>query len=221
MKREFIGMRFNEGTVFIIDDDDEVCSALRTLFESVSFRVKTYNNAHAFLDSRDYTEAGCLIVDVRLPLMSGLQLVEQLKILKSNLPVIMITGHGDVQMAVRAMKLGAVDFVLKPFNEQALLESVQNTQKGAQSSELDKNWIIDTVGKKLNQLSERERKIIDLISEGKLNKEIARTLFISTSTVEVHRANIMRKMEVKNLAQLLKLYIKYQIYTESYLTELV
>ena len=207
-------MRLNDGTVFIIDDDVTVCNSLRSLFESVGFNVKTYDNAHAFLESREYTKEGCIIVDVRMPHMSGLQLIEQLKKLKSTLPAIMITGYGDVQMAVRAMKLGAVDFVLKPFNDQALLESVQNIQKKVKNNESEREDWLEGITQKLGKLSERELAIIELIADGKLNKEIAHKLSISTSTVEVHRANIMRKMDVKNLAQLLKIYIKYQVYVE-------
>lgn len=208
-------MKVTDETVFIIDDDLSVCNALCCLFETVNFNVKAYNNAHAFLENQDYLKEGCLIVDVRMPFMSGLQLVEQLSILKSTMPVIMITGYGDVQMAVRAMKLGAVDFILKPFNEQELLESVQhNIHKEVKESALAKQNKIESIGNKLKKLSEREGQVLELIAEGKLNKEIAHILFISMSTVEVHRANIMRKMQVKNLAQLLKLYIEYQIYSE-------
>ena len=208
-------MRPAEDSLFIVDDDPAVCNALRTLFESIGFSVKTYNNAHAFLEDYDPVKTGCLIVDVRMPLMSGLQLVEQLVVLKSTLPVIMITGYGDIPMAVRAMKLGVVDFVLKPFNDQMLLESVQSIRKNAKTKESDNQVLIKEMSKKLMLLSERERSVLELIVEGKLNKEIARMLFISTSTVEVHRANIMRKMRVKNLVQLLKPYIKYQVYMES------
>lgn len=215
-------MRVNNNSVFIIDDDPVVCKALCVLFESVGFTVCTYKNAYTFLDNQDYKKDGCLIVDVRMPMLSGLQLIEELNKCKSTMPVIMITGYGDVQMAVRAMKLGAVDFILKPFNDQVLLESVQNIQKDVKNNNsLDKLILVDTVNKKLNQLSEREHTIIELIAKGKLNKEIAYMLNISTSTVEVHRSNIMKKLEVKNLAELLKMYIRYQIYTESFIEDLV
>lgn len=208
-------MKTGDETVFIIDDDLSVCNALCALFESVHFNVKAYNNAHAFLENEDYLKAGCLIVDVRMPFMSGLQLLEHLSMLKSTMPVLMITGYGDVHMAVRAMKLGAVDFILKPFNDQSLLESVQHyIHKEAKTKDISKQHKIESIANRLKKLSEREAQVLELITEGKLNKEIAQLLFISMSTVEVHRANIMRKMQVKNLAQLLKLYIEYQVYTE-------
>lgn len=209
-------MNSTDYTVFIIDDNPVVCHALRSLFESVDFNVKTYHDAHVFLDNQEYKKAGCLIADVRMPFMSGLQLLERLKILKSNLPVIMITGHGDVQMAVRAMKLGAVDFILKPFNDQLLLELVQSyIQKEVKTRELSELDMMEGMSNMLHQLSEREKQVLDLIAEGNLNKEIAHTLFISVSTVEVHRASIMRKLHVKSLAQLLRMYIKYQVHLES------
>lgn len=216
IEKGYWDMNSTDYTVFIIDDNPVVCHALRSLFESVDFNVKTYHDAHVFLDNQEYKKAGCLIADVRMPFMSGLQLLERLKILKSNLPVIMITGHGDVQMAVRAMKLGAVDFILKPFNDQLLLELVQSyIQKEVKTRELSELDMMEGMSNMLHQLSEREKQVLDLIAEGNLNKEIAHTLFISVSTVEVHRASIMRKLHVKSLAQLLRMYIKYQVHLES------
>ena len=192
-------------TIYIIDDDTDVCDALRWLFESVNFHVETYRSAHAFLDKYNYNKQGCLIVDVRMPVMSGLELLEHLNQQKNHLPVIIITGYGDVPMAVRAMKLGAIDFVLKPFSEQCLLEIVQKLPiKSADTNP------VEHINERINSLSERERQVIDLILEGKLNKEIAYELSISISTVEAHRANIMRKMQAKNLAQLIKLCLQSQ-----------
>lgn len=198
-------MNLKNKTIFIIDDESGVCEALRYLFESIHLNVKTYKGAHLFLKEYNNNAQGCIIVDVRMPVMSGLELLEQLKLLNNRLPVIIITGYGDIPMAIRAMKLGAVDFIVKPFNDQFLLETVQKHT----------NRIIDTdaierINERINGLTERERQIIDLISEGKLNKEIAYELSISISTVEAHRANIMRKMQAKNLAHLIKLYYKSQ-----------
>ena len=137
--------------------------------------------------------------------MSGLELQEHLKTLKSQLHVIIITGYGDIQMAVRAMKAGAIDFILKPLNDQYLLETVQKCF----SNSVDTHSI-DLINERISQLSQRERQIIDLILDGKLNKEIAYELSISISTVEAHRASIMHKMQAKNLAQLIKLYLQAQ-----------
>ncbi|WP_133137926.1 response regulator transcription factor [Legionella rowbothamii] len=195
--------------IFIVEDDTEVCCALKYLFESVQFNVEIYKNADLFLENFNYTVEGCLIVDVRLPGMSGLELLEQLKQNKNSLPVIVITGYGDIQMAVRAMKAGATDYVLKPFNDQCLLESVQ---KQIDDSSKNYSWklINKQLNEKINSLSSREHQIIDLILDGKLNKEIAYELNISMSTVEAHRASIMHKMEAKTVAHFIKMYLQAQ-----------
>lgn len=193
-------------TIFIIDDNVEISDALKCLFESVSIHVETYENAALFLESFDNKKPDCIIMDVRLPDMSGLELLEHLKVNNNRIPVIVITGYGDIQMAVRAMKAGAVDFILKPFNEQCLLEAVQLHL--TQTSDLNS---LELINNRLNSLSSRERQISDLILEGKLNKQIAYELSISISTVEAHRAKIMRKMEAKNLVQFIKMYMEVQL----------
>ena len=202
-------MKSDNLMVSIIDNDLNVCDALRCLFESVDFYVETYNSAHIFLDNLNYKNKGCLIIDVRMPIMDGLELLEQLNVRKNRLPVIMITGFGDMPMAIKAMKLGAIDFVLKPINPQYLLDVVQKCfeQTGISNS-------TDNVNQRMNSLSERERQVIDLILEGRLNKQISYDLSISISTVEAHRANIMRKMKAKNLAQLIKMCLQYQLQCE-------
>ena len=208
-------MKSTSKTVVIIDDDLTVCHALRCLFESVNFKVETYTSAHAFLDGYDYTLQGCLVIDVRMPVMSGLELLEHLNTQKNRLPVIMMTGHGDIPMAVRAMKSGAVDFILKPFNDQCLLDVIQkHVNQSVVIGEKNETTSVEQINERIKLLSERERQVMDLIAEGKLNKEIAFKLSISMSTVEAHRANIMRKMQVRNLAQLLKLYLRSQFHGE-------
>ena len=198
-------MNRSNQTVYIIDDDPEVCQALRWLFESVQFRVETFKSADSFLNKKSDNAPGCIILDVRMPGMSGLELLEQLKSQKKGLPVIMITGHGDIPMAVRAMKAGAVDFILKPFNDQCLVELVQKCIEQSPPNP------INQLHTRVSNLTARERQIIDLIMEGKLNKEIAYELSISISTVEAHRSNIMDKMKAKNLAQLVKFYLQVQL----------
>ncbi|RUR09435.1 response regulator transcription factor [Legionella sp. km772] len=202
-------MTKNNPTIFIIDDEVNVCHALSWLFKSVQFNVETYENAQLFLEKYNPEKHGCIIMDVRLPGMSGLELLEQLKTQRSNIPVIIITGYGDIQMAVRAMKAGAVDFILKPFNDQCLLETVQKC-----ISKIANTNSIDLIQERINNLSERERQIINLILDGKLNKQIAYELSISISTVEAHRANIMHKMQAKNVAQLIKMYLQVQFNNE-------
>ncbi len=192
-------------TVYIIEDEPEVSNALRCLFESVHLQVQVYENANKFLENYHHSHQGCLVIDVRLPGMSGLELIEHLKSQKNHLPIVVISGYADIQMAVRAMKAGAKDFILKPFNEQCLLETVQKCLTESINIES-----IDQIKDRLDQLSARERQIIELILDGKLNKEIAYELSISISTVEAHRASIMHKMKAKNLAQLIKLYLQAQ-----------
>jgi two-component system, LuxR family, response regulator FixJ len=199
----------NNHTIFIIDDEINVCNALSWLFKSVQFNVETYENAQLFLDKFNNEKQGCIIMDVRLPGMSGLELLEHLKAQKSSIPVIIITGYGDIQMAVRAMKAGAVDFILKPFNEQCLLEIVQKSMNKNNNTSS-----IELIQERINCLTEREKQIINLILDGKLNKQIAYDLSISISTVEAHRANIMHKMQAKNLAQLIKMYLQVQFNKE-------
>jgi two-component system response regulator FixJ len=198
-------MSSNNQTVFIIDDNAAIRDALRWLFESLKYNVEAYENADMFLKKHNANSQGCLIMDVRLPGLSGLELLEQLKQQKNSLPVIIITGYGDIQMAVRAMKAGAVDFILKPFNDQCLLETVQKCMNKSL-----KNTSVALINERINKLSEREHEIVNLILDGKLNKEIAYELSISISTVEAHRANIMHKMEAKNLAQLIKMCVETQ-----------
>ncbi|KTD56469.1 response regulator transcription factor [Legionella shakespearei] len=190
-------------TVFIVDDETEVRDALRCLFESIQLPVETYETAALFLEKYPNASQGCLITDVRLSGMSGLELLEQLNTQNSSLPVIIITGYGDIHMAVRAMKAGAKDFLLKPLNDQSLLETVQNCM--SQSEDLSS---LELINERINSLSSRELNIIDLILDGKLTKEIAYELSVSISTVEAHRASIMQKMHARNLAQLIKLYLQ-------------
>lgn len=198
-------------TIFVIDDEINICNSLKWLFGSVKLPVETYENANLFLEKYNYTKKGCIIMDVRLPGMSGLELLEHLRFHKSRIPVIVITGYGDIPMAVRAMKAGALDFILKPFNEQCLLETVQKCLN--QSANLTS---LEIINERINSLSARERQISNLILDGKLNKEIAYELSISISTIEAHRANIMHKMGAKNLAQFVKMYVQAQFDNTSF-----
>lgn len=196
--------------VYIVDDDPSVCDALRWLFESIHLTVRTYPSARAFLKDYSSTLQGCLVVDVRMPDMGGLELLDYLHSKKNQLPVIMITGYGDIPMAVRAMKSGACDFLLKPINDQCLLDLVQKHMNNPVDT-----LHLESIRERIDRLTERERQVIDLILTGKLTKEIAYELSISISTVEAHRANIMRKMQAKNLAQLIKFYLQFQLCVES------
>ncbi|MDP1654297.1 MAG: response regulator transcription factor [Rhodocyclaceae bacterium] len=189
--------------VYIVDDDEAMRDSLQWLLESQGFAVTAYASAEDFLAACRDGMAGCIVLDVRMPGMSGLELYEQLNARQCALPVIFITGHGDVPMAVSALKKGAVDFIEKPFSDKDMLRLI------GQCLELDrgnreKQQQTEVLARRLASLSEREIEVMDLILAGKLNKQVADILNISIKTVEVHRARIMDKMEVRTVAELVQ-----------------
>ena len=190
-------------TVYIVDDDEAVRDSLRWLLEANSYRVRAYASAESFLAEYDEQQPGVLIVDVRMPGMSGLELQEQLIARKSTMPVVFITGHGDIPMAISTMKKGAVDFLEKPFDETALREIVgrmfeQANQRLTQAKAVRQHEAM------LARLTSREQQVLERIVAGRLNKQIADDLGISIKTVEAHRANIMEKLQVTTIADLMK-----------------
>ena len=190
-------------TVYIVDDDEAVRDSLRWLLEANNYRVRAYASAEAFLTEYDEQQPGVLIVDVRMPGMSGLELQEQLIARKSSMPVVFITGHGDIPMAISTMKKGAVDFLEKPFDETALREIVgrmfeQANQRLTQAKAVRQHEAM------LARLTSREQQVLERIVAGRLNKQIADDLGISIKTVEAHRANIMEKLQVTTVADLMK-----------------
>ena len=190
-------------TVYIVEDDLDVANALEWLLKSVKLAVKTFLNPYEFLAHSDKLEDGCVLLDVRMPAMSGMEVLKLLCQRSHHLPVIMITGHGDIPMAVQAMKIGAKEFITKPFNEQFLLEKIQTIL--ANKNEVNRNYQQMTeVAKQFASLTERERQVMHLVVDGYLNKQIAMELDIAISTVELHRRKIMLKMQARNLAQLIK-----------------
>lgn len=199
----------NDGTptAFIVDDDSDVCAAIALLMSSVGIASESYGSAWAYLSCFNPRRPGCLILDVRMPDMSGLELQDRLAEQPIHPPVVIITGHGDVPMAVRAVKHGAVDFLEKPFNDSVLLEAVQRAialdaeQRGRLHRQTE-------VAARLERLTRRERQILDLIVAGKRNKVIAADLEISQSTVEAHRAKIMDKLEARSLSDLMRLMLR-------------
>ena len=195
-----------EPVVFIVDDDAAVRRFLSGLIESVELRVKAYASAQEFLDSYEAGQPGCLVLDVRMPGMSGLELQRELADRAIDLPVIILTGHGNVQLAVHAMKAGAVDFVEKPFDNELLLDRIQRAV--AESLRADDERIkCDEIAERKRRLTPRERQVLDLVVAGETNKGVARHLDISERTVEIHRANAMRKMRAKSLADLVKMAV--------------
>ncbi|TAL77144.1 MAG: response regulator transcription factor [Burkholderiaceae bacterium] len=191
-------------TVFIVDDDEAVRDSLRWLLEANGYRVKSYAGAEDFLSAYDADQIGVLIADVRMPGMSGLELQEELIARHAPLPIVFITGHGDVPMAVSTIKKGAVDFLEKPFNETDLRTIVARMLEHAceRATQFQAQRNHQAV---LSRLTSREQQVLERIVAGRLNKQIAGDLNISIKTVEAHRANIMEKLEVTTVADLMKI----------------
>ncbi len=192
---------------YVVDDDPAVREAVCALLGSVSMATRAYASANDFLLDAEPGMAGCLVVDVRMPGMSGLELMQSLKARGIRMPVIVITGHGDVAMAVRAMKAGAADFLLKPFNEQELLDQIRALLN--QSDQLlSREQNREQAEKRFSELTPREWQVLDRIMECQHSKAIAYDLGISEKTVDVHRFNIMRKTGTRNLSELIQLRIQ-------------
>jgi len=192
-------------TIFIIDDDPDMCKSLAWLLESVQLPIEIYHSGTAYLEVHDSNRRGCLLIDMRMPGMSGLQLLEQLNARQNPIPVIIISAHGDIPLAVRAMKSGAVDFISKPFNEQLLIERIQELIE----RDMHRHPYINQASlytRRFESLTPREREIMEQVVMGKMNKQIAYVLGISMKTVEQHRAKLMEKMQVGSLAELIKIY---------------
>lgn len=190
-------------TIYVVDDDDAVRDSLVWLLESRHYRVESFASADAFLASYDADMAGCLVLDVRMPGMSGLELYERLQYRHATLPVIFITGHGDVPMAVDVLKKGAVDFIEKPFGDREMLSLIENCLSDERESR-DRLRQDADVARHLDLLTARELEVLDLIIAGRLNKQIADDLGISIKTVEVHRARVMEKMQARSVAELVQ-----------------
>lgn len=190
--------------VHIIDDDEAVRDSLTLVLESVNQACKPYASAQDFLDDFDPDMQGCIVLDIRMPRMTGLELQNRLNDLNNDMPIIFVTGHGDVPMAVEAMQKGAVDFVQKPYREQELIDKIY----AAMDSHLalrEQNLEANKIREKIASLTTREREVMDMMLDGNANKVIAIDLGISQRTVEIHRARVMEKMQTHSLAQLVKM----------------
>ena len=193
-------------TIFIVDDDEDVRDSLVELFESLRLQTKSYKNAISFLDDYNPDESGCLLADVRMPGMSGIELQQKLNEKAISIPMIIMTGHGDVQMAVQAMKDGAFEFLQKPFRDQELIDCITKALEQDKSNRITINEKHD-LQIRIDSLTTREREVIDKVLEGKANKIIARELEISDRTVETHRSHAMEKLNAKSIAELVKIML--------------
>ena len=191
-----------EPTIFIIDDDEAVRDGLKWLVESVDLKVVTYVSAQEFLERYEPGPPGCLLLDIRMPGMSGLALQQVLKSRSFNLPIIILTGHGNVQMAVEAMKAGAFDFIEKPFQNQRLLDRIHDAIDESICRNVDNEKRVEAM-KLLELLTPREHQVLNMVVAGETNKAIAYRLDISEKTVEVHRAKVMEKLGAGSLADLI------------------
>ena len=191
-------------TVFIVDDDEGVRNSLRFLLKSVGLATRTQSSAQEFLDTYKQAQPGCLVLDVRMPGMSGLELQQQLNLRGATIPVIFITGHGDIPMAVEAMQHGAFDFLQKPFRDQDLIDRIQRALERDTRSR--KALTQHTkIRERIASLTPREREVLTLMTQGKPNKVMAAELGVSQRTVEIHRARVMEKSGAASLAQLVRM----------------
>lgn len=193
-----------QATVFVVDDEPDIRAALRLLIKSVGYQVECFESADIFFEQFESGRKGCLILDVRMPGMSGMDLQEKLAQMEALLPIIMISGHGEIPMAVKAVQNGAMDFLQKPFSDQQLLDRISQALAVNSKRHTEHN-ILKEAEDKFATLTPRESEIFAQVVSGKLNKVIAYELNISTRTVEIHRAKAMEKMGARNLSELINL----------------
>jgi len=191
-------------TVFVVDDDEAVRDSLGALLESVGFEVESFGSGADFLDRLDPKRGGCIVLDVRMPGLSGLEIQEKLTEKRITLPVIIITGHGDVPIAVQAIKAGAMDFIEKPFGDDIILESVGRALERGRRNKRDASSAVE-IEARMARLTPRERDVLEQLVIGNPNKIIAHKLGISPRTVEIHRARVIEKMEARSLSHLVRL----------------
>lgn len=191
-------------TIHIVDDDASLREALASLFRSTGLNVRQYASAQDFMDAPPPVDHGCLVVDVRMPGVSGLEFQEHLAAQGVRLPVVLMTGHGDIPMSVRAMKAGAVDFLTKPFRDQDMLDAVA-AALSRDKARREGEGRVDALRAQLATLSRRERQVMALVAAGKMNKQVAGDLSLSEITVKIHRGAAMRKMGAKTLADLVRM----------------
>lgn len=197
-------MSSSNATIFVVDDDTSVRTALKRLIRSLGFTVETFDSAQAFLKREPYDGPACLILDIRMPGTSGIELQDELAEADIPIPIIFITGHGNIQMSVKAMKAGALDFIEKPFEDQKLIDAI-HTAIARSKQDRAKLSEIQEVQRRVCSLTPREYEVFMLVVSGMLNKQIALELGMSEKTVKVHRGRVMQKMEAASLADLVRM----------------
>jgi FixJ family two-component response regulator len=197
--------------VFVVDDDASIRRALTRLIKSAGYQVNTFASARDFLESGCHSEGpGCLVLDVRMPDLTGIDLQRELQTLNRSVPIVFITGHGDIPMSVKAMKAGAVDFLPKPVKDTDLLRAIKQAHARAVHDRAERSELED-IQIRVEKLTPRERQVMDLVAKGMLNKQIAFELGTVEKTIKVHRARVMQKMQVQSLADLVRLTEKLRI----------
>ena len=194
----------DDSVVFVVDDDAPVRHALSMLLASVGYRVETYPDADSFLNAYRSNSPACLVLDVRMPGLSGLELQDRMIARGVLLPIIFVSGHADVAMAVRAMRRGAFDFLEKPFNDQALLDRINEALRHARQLR-EQGESKREIRARCNALTQREREVMERVVRGDMNKVIAADLGVSERTVEIHRGHVMEKMKARSLAELVRM----------------
>lgn len=196
-----------KATVFVVDDNRDFRDSLRWLLESVRLNVETYDSAERFLEECPADRPGCLVLDIRMPGMGGLGLLERLRNERRRVPVIVVTGHGDVPIAVRAMQAGALDFIQKPFNDQDLLDRIHRALEHAAALQ-QQNFLQQRITNRYDRLTTREKEVLERLLQGESNKIISAELKISHRTVETHRKKIMQKMQANSLPELVHMVLQ-------------
>ena len=193
-----------EKSVAIVDDDEYVRDSLVELLDSVGYKTQTFTQAKEFLNKNNFTDIGCILLDVRMPGMSGIELQHRLNEMEMTVPIIIMTGHGDIAMAVQAMKDGAFEFIQKPFRDQDVIDAIT---KALEKDLLDSKKLDEAckIQQQIDLLTKREREVVNFVLEGMANKLIARELGVSDRTVEIHRSHAMQKLGVKSVAELVKM----------------
>ena len=198
------GARTDKGIVYVVDDEPSIRASTKQLVESVGLRAETFASAQEFLGSERPDVPGCLVLDVRLPGLSGLDLQTELARMNSPLPIIFITGHGDIPMTVKAMKAGAVDFLAKPFRHQDLLDAIAHAIERDRSDRRQRSEVAE-LRRRHESLTPREREVMSFLVRGMLNKQVAAELAMTEPTVKFHRAHVMQKMKAESMADLVRM----------------